>query len=62
MSPEFDRGWILGYTQGQYNMRRILLRKVLRYRLSNDAAYVVLAEIKKWLDEWPRKRRKVVKP
>jgi hypothetical protein len=51
MSPEFERGWILGYTQGQYNMRRILLRK-----LANPEA------LKKWLAEWPRKRRKTVRP
>jgi len=51
MSPDFERGWILGYTQGQYNMRRILLRK-----LRNPRA------LKKWLDEWPLKRRKMVRP
>ena len=61
MSPDFERGWILGYTQGQYNMRRTLLRKLKRCATPEVAAWAV-ARLQKWLDEWPEKRRKKIRP
>lgn len=56
MSPDFERGWKLGYTQGQYNMRRTIMRKIAD---SNLPAIALIVGLRVWLHEWPKKRRKV---
>jgi hypothetical protein len=51
----WDRAWTLGYTQGQYNMRRVILRRI--YERAD--ALGACESIVRYLETWPRKRRKV---
>ena len=51
----WDRAWTLGYTQGQYNMRRVILRRIAEYSDALGACEAIV----RYLEEWPKKRRKV---